>query len=66
MKVGDLMLGHGDEHNHFFWGLILVTVGAVWTAINLGLVSSELVNYWPLVFVVIGLWKLLHEQVLHS
>jgi len=55
-----------DEHQQFFVGLLLVTIGAVWTANNLGLVSAELWNYWPLVFVVIGLWKLLHEGFLHQ
>ncbi|HET7713787.1 MAG TPA: DUF5668 domain-containing protein [Patescibacteria group bacterium] len=55
-----------DEHNQFFWGLMLVTGGAAWTAYNLGLVRADLWNYWPLVFVIIGLWKLLHETVLHS
>lgn len=55
-----------DEHQQFFIGLLLITVGTVWTANNLGLVSAELWNYWPLLFVVIGLWKLLHESVLHG
>jgi hypothetical protein len=59
------MLGH-DEHNHFFGGLLLVTIGAAWTAVNLGLVSDDIVKYWPLLIVVVGLWKLLHQPVLHD
>lgn len=59
------MMGH-DEHSHFFGGLLLVTVGSAWTAVNLGLVPGDIVKYWPLVLVIIGLWKLLHQSVLHE
>lgn len=52
-----------DEHNQFFSGLLLVTIGAVWTSYNLGLVRADIWNYWPLVFVVFGLWKLLHPTL---
>ena len=57
---------HHGEYNHFFWGLLLVTAGSVWTAYNLGLVKEELWNYWPLALVVVGLWKLLHASVLRD
>jgi Domain of unknown function (DUF5668) len=55
-----------DEHNQFFWALLLVTAGAVWTAVNLGLISDQIIKYWPMVLVLIGLWKLLHRSVLHE
>ena len=53
-QVGYAAHGHGGG-----MGLLLLVLGAIGFAISYGLVN---IPFWPTVFVVAGLWKLLMKK----
>jgi len=38
-----------------FWSVMLIFVGVSLLGINLGVVSSQLIKFWPMIFIVLGL-----------
>ena len=39
----------------WIWGLFFMTIGALWIAGNLGMLPVNIGDWWPLIFVFIGL-----------
>ncbi len=41
-----------------FIAVSLIFLGVMFLAYNLGLIPDELVTYWPIILVILGLWGL--------
>ena len=55
------------KRNNLFWGLIIVLLGAVLLAINLGVVGSRIWPFfWPALIILVGIWFLLGYSQKHN
>jgi cadmium resistance protein CadD (predicted permease) len=45
--------------NKFFWALTLIAVGLLILFHNLGYIREEIVRYWPVILILIGIKKLI-------
>jgi len=45
--------------NRIFWGLVLIAVGVLILCRNLGLVEEEVVRFWPVILILLGIKKLI-------
>ena len=56
---GNLALFDIHYDNRFFIGLLLLTIGSLLLAVNIGAVDPSLLAYWPIVVIVWGLLLIL-------
>jgi uncharacterized membrane protein len=43
-----------------FWGLLLIILGALLLLSNLGIITQSIWDYWPVIFIIIGLKIIIH------
>jgi hypothetical protein len=48
----------GTTNKKVFMAVVLIFLGVMFLAYNLGLISDEMVVYWPVILVIFGLWVL--------
>lgn len=46
--------------HQLFWGLLLIILGSLLLLSNLGVISQDIWNYWPLILILVGLKLLFH------
>jgi len=42
-----------------FWGIVLVSVGLLILLYNLGFVDQDIIRFWPVVLILLGIKKLI-------
>jgi len=45
--------------NKIFWGLVLIMVGVLILLHNLGYVRDDIVRFWPVLIILLGIKKLI-------
>ncbi len=45
--------------NKIFWALVLIIVGLLILSHNLGYIREEIVRYWPVLLILLGIKKLI-------
>lgn len=46
--------------HQLFWGLLLIILGTLLLLSNLGVITQDIWNYWPVIFILIGLKFIFH------
>jgi len=55
-------LGEPESHrrgNKLFWALVLIAIGALILLHNLGYIGQDVVRYWPVIIILLGIKKLI-------
>jgi len=52
----------GNPFNDWFYAILLLILGLLLLMINLGFVSTDLISYWPVLLIVVGLKELLERH----
>jgi amino acid transporter len=45
--------------NKLFWALVLIAIGALILLHNLGYIGQDVVRYWPVIIILLGIKKLI-------
>lgn len=54
--------GCGNIFNDWFYAILVLIIGLLLLMINLGFVASNLISYWPVIVIIIGLKELLDRH----
>ena len=48
-----------DKGSKIFWALVLIVVGVLILLHNLGYVRDDIIRYWPVLIILLGIKKLI-------
>lgn len=55
-------MSNSEKHgrgNKIFWALVLITIGALILLHNLGYIGEDIIRYWPVLIILLGIKKLI-------
>ena len=54
------MSHHNEKGKGVFWGILLLAAGILILLHNLGHISGNILRWWPVILIIIGLKKLIY------
>ena len=61
-KMNDHKCACSCMYDNWFYLVLMILIGIVLLLINLGLLSSDLIAYWPTLLIVVGIKEILERN----